>query len=72
MSLIMWSGHGDHINHGYETLTHKPLKHQLNCLGLKTYNLSFEKIVLVGIFFKTTKDRVKFNLTRQSTPIGSV
>ena len=72
MSLIMWSGHGDHINHGYETLTHKPLKHQLNCLGLKTYNLSFEKNRFGGDFFKTTKDRVKFNLTRQSTPIGSV
>ena len=60
MSLIMWSGHGDHINHGYETLTHKPLKNQLNCLGLKTYNLSFEKIVLVGIFLRQQK--IEWNL----------
>ena len=52
MSLIMWSGHGDHISHGYETLTHKPLKYQLNCLNLKTYSLSLEKYRFVGDFFK--------------------
>ena len=55
MSLIMQSGHGDHINHGYETLTHKPLKHQLNCLGLKTYNLSFEKNRFGGDFLRQPK-----------------
>ena len=55
MSLIMWSGHGDHISHGYETLTHKPLKHQLNCLNLKTYSLSLEKNRFVGDFFKDSQ-----------------
>ena len=65
MSPIMWSGHGDHIGHGYETLTHKPLKHQLNCLNLKTYNLSLEKkSFFQGFFLKTAKDRVKFGLTK--------
>ena len=55
MSLIMWSGHGDHISHGYETLTHKPLKHQLNCLNLKTYSLSLEKNRFVRDFFKDSQ-----------------
>ena len=46
----MWSGHGDHISHGYETLT------QLNCLNLKTYNLSLEKKNrLVRDFFKDSQ-----------------